>query len=168
MEDVAPTPMKAPYEEKPRNISQTIDDNNYDISFIKTTDFKMPFKNRAFIISISLPSGNRYLFIQAKEEDNNIFLFEKRMSFDECSIYDKVFKICDNLEEVYSNMIMIFNNEKNFIKEINDNKLFITISVLNLDGSFREKNLELMKKLENNEKISENLYEKYLELKRVI
>ena len=165
MEDVAPTPMKEPYEEKPKNISQTIDDNNYDVSFIKTTDFKMPFKNRTFIISISLASDKRYLFIQAKEEDNNIFLFEKRMSFDECSIYDKVFKICDNLEEVYSNMIMIFNNKKNFIKEINDNKLFITISVLNLDGSFREKNLELLKKLANKEKISENLYEKYLELK---
>jgi gas vesicle protein len=140
-------------------------DKNSIPSFIKKTDFKILYQNRIFIISISLTSDKKHLYIQAREENNNIFFFEKRMTSDELKIFDKLFRMCDNLEEAYSNMITIFNNEKNYIKGINDSKLFITISVLNLDGSFREKNLELLKKMTNKEQVAENLYQKYLELK---
>ena len=69
------------------------------------------------------------------------------------------------MEEAYSSMVIIFNNDKYYIKEINGNKLFINISVLNLDGSYREKILELSKKLKNKDNLTENLYQKYLELK---
>jgi gas vesicle protein len=161
MEDVAPTPMRTPDDEELNNGC----DKNSSPSFIKTTDFKKIYQNRIFIISVSLTSDKKHLYIQANEENNNIYFFEKRMTSDELKIFDKIFRICDNLEEAYTNMIMIFNNEKNFIKGINDSKLFITISVLNLDGSFREKNLELLKKMTNKEQVAENLYQKYLELK---
>ena len=167
MEDVAPTPMRTPDDEDLNNDINNFSggDKNSIPSFIKKTDFKIFYQNRIFIISISLTSDKKHLYIQASEENNNIYFFEKRMTSDELSIFDKIFRICDNLEEAYSNMIMIFNNEKNFIKGINDSKLFITICVLNLDGSFREKNLELLKKMTNKEQIAENLYQKYLELK---
>ena len=161
MDDVAPTPMRTPDDEELNNGG----DKNSSPSFIKTTDFKIIYQNRIFIISVSLTSDKKRLYIQANEENNNIYFFEKRMTSDELKIFDKIFRICDNLEEAYTNMIMIFNNEKNFIKGINDSKLFITICVLNLDGSFRENNLELLKKMTNKEQIAENLYQKYLELK---
>jgi gas vesicle protein len=167
MEDVAPTPMRTPDDEDLNNDTNNFSggDKNSIPSFIKKTDFKILYQNRIFIISISLTSDKKHLYIQAREENNNIFFFEKRMTSDELKIFDKLFRMCDNLEEAYSNMITIFNNEKNYIKGINDSKLFITISVLNLDGSFREKNLELLKKMTNKEQVAENLYQKYLELK---
>ena len=167
MEDVAPTPMRTPDDEDLNNDTNNFSggDKNSIPSFIKKTDFKILYQNRIFIISISLTSDIKHLYIQAREENNNIFFFEKRMTSDELKIFDKLFRMCDNLEEAYSNMITIFNNEKNYIKGINDSKLFITISVLNLDGSFREKNLELLKKMTNKEQVAENLYQKYLELK---
>ena len=167
MEDVAPTPMRTPDDEDLNNDTNNFSggDKNSIPSFIKKTDFKILYQNRIFIISISLTSDKNHLYIQAREENNNIFFFEKRMTSDELKIFDKLFRMCDNLEEAYSNMITIFNNEKNYIKGINDSKLFITISVLNLDGSFREKNLELLKKMTNKEQVAENLYQKYLELK---
>jgi gas vesicle protein len=167
MEDVAPTPMRTPDDEDLNNDTNNSSggDKNSIPSFIKKTDFKILYQNRIFIISISLTSDKKHLYIQAREENNNIFFFEKRMTSDELKIFDKLFRMCDNLEEAYSNMITIFNNEKNYIKGINDSKLFITISVLNLDGSFREKNLELLKKMTNKEQVAENLYQKYLELK---
>ena len=167
MEDVAPTPMRTPDDEDLNNDTNNFSggDKNSIPSFIKKTDFKILYQNRIFIISISLTSDKKQLYIQAREENNNIFFFEKRMTSDELKIFDKLFRMCDNLEEAYSNMITIFNNEKNYIKGINDSKLFITISVLNLDGSFREKNLELLKKMTNKEQVAENLYQKYLELK---
>ena len=167
MEDVAPTPMRTPDDEDLNNDTNNFSggDKNSIPSFIKKTDFKILYQNRIFIISISLTSDKKHLYIQAREENNNIFFFEKRMTSDELKIFDKLFRMCDNLEEAYSNMITIFNNEKNCVKGINDSKLFITISVLNLDGSFREKNLELLKKMTNKEQVAENLYQKYLELK---
>ena len=168
MEDVAPTPMRTPDNEDLNKSSIIFSDNykNNEIpSFIKKTDFKFLYQNKTFIISISLTTDLKYLYIQANEENNNFFFFEKRMSFDGLNEFDKIFKICDTLEDAYSNMIIIFKCEKNLIKEINENNLLVTICVLNLDGSFREKNLKLLKKFRNKEKFAENLYQKYLELK---
>ena len=54
-------------------------------------------------------------------------------------------------------MILIFKHQNNFIKDIKDNKLILTINILNLDNSFRETNIELLKKSQSTEIIIENL-----------
>ena len=167
MEDVAPTAMRTPENENLNNNNDNFSaQNKNDIpEFIKKTDFKKVFQNKTYIISIYLTTDKKYLYIHANEENDNFYYFELKRTFDELFIFDKVFKICDNMEEAYSSMVIIFNNDKYYIKEINENKLFINISVLNLDGSYREKILELSKKLKNKDNLTENLYQKYLELK---
>ena len=62
-------------------------------------------------------------------------------------------------------MIIIFNNNKNKIKEIIDNKLILSIYILNIDGNYREKQLELIRKKQNTNDLIDNLFKQINELK---
>jgi hypothetical protein len=91
------------------------------------------------------------------------------MTLEELIKLDKTFKICDNIEEAYNSMIIIFNNDnnnnKNKIKEIIDNKLILSIYILNIDGNYREKQLELLRKKQNTNDLIDNLFKQINELK---
>ena len=87
------------------------------------------------------------------------------MSFLDLIKFDKVFKTCEDLEDSYNSMVVIFKNEKNVIKEIKDNKLIISIFILRLDRSYDEHNLELTKQNQNKDLIIENLCQIVNELK---
>ena len=69
------------------------------------------------------------------------------------------------MEEAYNSMIIILKNDNNSIKEINDDKLIISIHILNLDSSYREKVIELKKKRQSQDNIIENLCQQIMQLK---
>jgi hypothetical protein len=134
---------------------------------IKFKEFQFKRDNKLFIIKISMTSDQKYLYIQSKEEGIFAYIFEIKMSYLELIKFDKIFKTCEDIEDAYNSMVVIFQNEKNGIKEINDNQLILSIYILNLDSTYREKNLELSKKCENKDVIIENLCTQYNELKSV-
>lgn len=131
---------------------------------IEGKDFKFKFKNRSFITKISMTSDKQYLYVQTKEEGVLSYIYEIKMSFLELMKFDKIFKTCEDIEEAYTSMIVIFDNEKNGIKEINENKLIIIIYILNLDKTYREKDLELLKKNADKDVIIDNLCNQLNEL----
>ena len=99
MEDVAPTAMRTPENENLNNNNDNFSaQNKNDIpEFIKKTDFKKVFQNKTYIISIYLTTDKKYLYIHVNEENDNLYYFELKTTFDELFIFDKVFKICDNM-----------------------------------------------------------------------
>ena len=134
-------------------------------NLINNTEFKISHNNKTILFIISMTSDKQYLYIKSKEEDNYIYFFETKMSLIDLIKFDKIFRTCDDIEDAFNSFIVIFKNEKNFIKEITDNKLIICINILNLDSSFREKKLELIKKSQNKDIIIDNLCQEIKELK---
>ena len=149
--------------------TSTPDDNNNNTKeeeLIKFTEFKMLFNNKSFNIIISMTSDKQYLCVQSKEEGNFAYLFENKMNFIELMKFDKIFKTCEDLEDAYNSMVVILKNEKNLIKEIKDDKFIMSLFILNLDMTFREKSLELIKKNQNKDVIIQNLCQQIDELKK--
>jgi hypothetical protein len=134
-------------------------------SIIKSTDFQFKFNNKTFTVTISLTSDKQFLYIDSKEEGNIAYIYTKKMSFLDLIKFNKVFKTCEDLEDSYNSMVVIFKNEKNVIKEIKDNKLILSIFILKIDSSYDENNLELTKQNQNKDLIIENLCQIVNELK---
>ena len=132
-------------------------DEKKNQSLAKKEEYKFLFNNRSFTVIIGMTEDKQYLNIQSKEEGVIAYLYENSLNLTELIKLDKQFRTCDNVEEAYNTMILIFKHQNNFIKDINDNKLILTINILNLDNSFRETNIELLKKSQSTEIIIENL-----------
>ena len=139
--------------------------NNNNTSLIKSTEYKLEYKNKIFIISLSMTSDKQYINIQSKEEGNITYYFESQMKMEELMKFDKIFRTCDDIEEALVSFNSIFTCEKNSIKEVNNDKIIIIINIRQLDGSFRSKDLELFKKNLNKDTIVDNLCKQIDELK---
>lgn len=163
MEAPAPS-LSTPTPENLKGETETSKENNSEISVLKSSEFKFSYQNKKLTLKIGMQSDNQ-LSIQMKEEDVFSHIFERKMSINELIELDKVFKQCDNIEEAYNSLIIILGNSNNSIKEINDSELILSLNILNLDSSYREKNLELFKKLQNKDFIIENLCQQIIELK---
>ena len=152
---------------KPNNINETKNDNNEIDSqaLIGNSKFNLKYKDKNYIFIISMTKDKQYIYMKSKEENNFTYYFEIKMTYIELVKLDKIFRTCDDIEDAYNSMLVIFKNEKNYIKEINDNKLIISFFILNLDSSYREKILELTKKSENKDIIIDNLIKQINEIK---
>ena len=133
----------------------------------KSTEYKFQYNNKNFTILIGTTKENQFLIIQSKEEDIIAYIFERKMFLSELIEFDKMFKQCDTIDEAYNLMTQIFQGDKNKIKEIIDDKLVLCISILNLDKSYRERELEIFKKRENNDFLIETLCQQILDLKKI-
>ena len=141
------------------------DNNEIDSqSLIGNSKFNLKYKDKNYIFIISMTKDKQYLYMKSKEENNFTYYFEIKMTYIELVKLDKIFRTCDDIEDAYNSMLVIFKNEKNYIKEINDNKLIISFFILNLDSSYREKILELTKKTENKDIIIDNLIKQIKEI----
>ena len=140
--------------------------NNSIPNFIKSKDFKLLHQSKTFIIKINLTSDKQYIYIQINEDNNELYYFELKINFTELTKLDKIFKTCEDLEEAYESLIMIFNNKKTIIKEINRNKLTIAIFILNLDTTYHEKKIELLQKFKLRNMSMEDLYTQFNDLKK--
>ena len=164
--DAPPLQMNTPNEIDLKNTDNTNPDNNdNDDMRLLSTELKMKFDNKTFNIIISMASNKQYLYVEAKDEGNFAYLYQIKMSCQDLIKLDKIFKTCEDLEDAYNSMVVIMKNEKNLIKEIKDDKLIILIYILNLDMTFREKSLELIKKNQNKDVIIQNLCQIVNELK---
>ena len=74
-------------------------DNNNNISLIKSTEYNFVFKNKNYIISLSMTSDKQYFNIQSKEKGNITYYFESQMKLEELMKFDKIFRTCDDIEE---------------------------------------------------------------------
>ena len=167
----APPPFLTPDEEENLNDNNNInnDDNNNDndnVQLIESKEFEMKYEDKIFKIIISMSSDFNYLYIQSKEKDNLVNLYENRMSFEDLKKFDKIFKVFEDIKESFPSILTIFDYKENLIKEIDDNKLIITINILNLDKTYRKKDLELLKKNRNKDELIGILCQQVNDLKQ--
>lgn len=148
-----------------KNRDKPKEKGNNIISLIKSTEYKLEYKNKTYITTLSMTSDKQYFNIQSKEEGNITYYFESQMKLEELMKFDKIFRTCDDIEEALVSFNSIFTSEKNSIKEAINDKLIIIINIRQLDGSFKAKDLELLKKSLNKDTIIDNLCKQIDELK---
>lgn len=129
-------------------------------------EFKFLYKESQFVVKISIDTEKKFLWLQAEEEGNIGYLYEKHMNFDDLKKFDKIYRTCDDIEDALNSTIVIFKGENNSIKEVKDKELIITINIIQLDGSFKAKDFVLIKKSQNKDAIIENLCKTVFELKK--
>ena len=134
-------------------------------SLIGSTDFKFLYQNKSFTVTISMTSDRKYLNFQSKEEGNFVFFYETQKTLEELIKFDKIFKTCDDIEDSLNSMIVILKGENSKIKEITDDKLILSISIRQLDGTFKSNDMELLKSNQNKDTIIDNLCKLIYELK---
>ena len=164
----APTPdfcSKPKLLENLNNQSSNNNNENQNYTLIKKSEFKFKYNNKSFNIIVGITEDKQYLVIQTKEEGVFSYFYEKTMTLSDLTQLDKQFRTCDDIEESFNLMVLIFKNEKNYIKEINDKTFSIIIHILNIDKSFRDKIIELSKKSQNTHAIINNLCQIIYELK---
>ena len=139
------------------NINNNQEQMNKELKGI--SEFKFIYKNKTYSTLISLSTDKKYLNIIAKEENILNFYYESKMKFEELKKFDKIFRICDDIEDSLNSMITIFKSENNKIKEITNDKLTLSINIRQLDGSFKTTDLDLFRRNQDKDVILTNLCE---------
>ena len=67
--------------------------------------------------------------------------YEKDFSFKDFLNLDKTFRICDKLDDVFKNLLTLFNEKKVIIKEIKHDSLILNLKLSSMTG--KEKNVEM-------------------------
>ena len=99
---------------KPNNINETKNDNNEIDSqaLIGNSKFNLKYKDKNYIFIISMTKDKQYIYMKSKEENNFTYYFEIKMTYIELIKLDKIFRTCDDIEDAYNSMLVIFKNEK--------------------------------------------------------
>ena len=141
------------------NISSINNNNNNNQEQKGNTEFKFIYQNKIYSTLISLSTDKKYLNIIAKEENILGYYYESKMKFEDLKKFDKIFRICDDIEDSLKSMITIFKSENNKIKEITNDKLTLSINIRQLDGSFKTTDLDLFRRNQDKDVILTNLCE---------
>lgn len=158
------TGLEAPTPFQRENINNSQNNEIEDVSFSQSSDFKFLYQDKNFIITIGIIPEKQYIYFRAKQEEILTYLYERKMNLGELMDFDRLFKSSEDIEQAYNEILSIFQNKDNSIKEIINNKLILLINISYL-GNSRVNNLELIKKSQNKDLLIENLAQQITELK---
>ena len=143
--------------EAPKPIT-LINDKNIELKSFEKDNYKIDIGksqlNQTIIIKIS------YI--------NEIISIENKYSYDELIKLIKPLRINGNIEELYSNLIELFNNNQYLIKNIkNEEKIKIIISIYNNKGIKENYSLFLELNIEDFSKNKKLIIKKVIEIENV-
>ena len=114
-----------------------------------------------------MPFYKEYLYLEINNENNINYFYEVKFGIMDLIQLDKMFKICDNINDAYNLLLTNIQNNKTYIKKITEEKLILIINILQGDSSKLEKEIILTKKYQKNEIVIEKLTNEIKELKIV-
>ena len=86
--------------------------------------------------------------------------YENEFTFDDLLKLDKTFRICDELDEIFKNIITFFNEKKVIIKEVKDDSLILNLKLSSMTGKEKNVEMKLFKKEMNQDSIVKELCKK--------
>ena len=122
------------------------------------------FKKDNFIINIGKSEINSQIIIKIVYP-NEINVAKKIFSFDDFIKLIKPLKINENVDELYLNLIELFNKNEFSIKE-NEEKLEILINIYNNQGIKENYSIFFDEKEKDNEHIQKNIIKKIMQLEK--
>ena len=130
---------------------------------VNSIEISLKYEN--IIYNLKIYSNNEYLYLEINNENNINFFYEVKFGIMDLIQLDKMFKICDNINDAYNLLLTNIQNNKTFIKKITEVKLILIINILQGDSSKLEKEIILTKKYQKNEIVIEELTNEIKELK---
>eukprot|EP00833_Pecoramyces_ruminatium_P001980 jgi/Orpsp1_1/1176012/evm.model.c7180000056058.1 len=101
------------------------------------------------------------VFFVEKEQNTEQFIYEKIMKYKDFIELGELFKICNSIEDVYDTLLIIIEEKKIFIKEINNETLtFIIKFPIICNNKPISVDIKLSKRNYNTEEIIDNLKRK--------
>ena len=114
---------------------------------------------------LKIKSNKEYLYLEVNEENNIIYFYQVVYNLSNLIQFDKMFKVCDNMDEAYELMNSNIKNDKPIIKSIENNKLILIFNILQANRSILAKEMKLTKKYNKQEVVIEKLSEQIKDLK---
>ncbi len=97
--------------------------------------------------------------ISKTSEKADIF-YENDFSFKDFLKLDKTFKICDKLDDIFKNLLILFNEKKIIIKEIKDDSMILNLKLFSMTGKEKIVEMKLFQKEMNQDSIIKELNKK--------
>ncbi len=142
-------------------------DDEEDSKIVNSKEFNINYKEKNYIFKIYIKETKKYLYLEVMIENDMISYYGYKFEFNDLMFFDKIFKTCDNIDQAYDIMISNFNEDKNIIKDVKENKLIIKINLLQANRTVKEKEIILKKKYLKTEIIIDKLSKEINELKSV-
>ena len=124
----------------------------------KSKEYKVESEGKIFNIKIIL-SSNIIIEIYELEEIQDSFYF-KEFSLEDLLKINKIFKVCETINEAYDILEEIFESKKSSIKPKEDNSLILILDIRLPGGKIQNTEISLDKKEINKNKIIEALVKK--------
>ena len=122
----APGPIKYPTPES----DEIINENQLKDKYI--------FKKNEYNLNIKLIDEYLYLIVDKKDDDRN---YQLKLNYEEIINKIPYYKFLTNINDIFKNILQLFNNDKYDIK-LENKKLKVIIKIMNIFGV--EENIELI------------------------
>ena len=99
---------------------------------------KYIFKKNEYNLNIKLIDEYLYLIVDKKDDDRN---YQLKLNYEEIINKIPYFKFLTNINDIFKNILQLFNNDKYDIK-LENKKLKVIIKIMNIFGV--EENIELI------------------------
>ena len=86
--------------------------------------------------------------------------YENDFSFKDFVKLDKTFRICDKLDDIFENLLILFNEKKIIIKEKKDDSLILNLKLFSMTGKEKIVEMKLFQKEMNQDSIIKELNKK--------
>ena len=130
---------------------------------LNTIDFKLNYEKENYILKVK--SSQECLYLEITKDENFIYFYEISLRLSELINLDKIFKICENMNDAFDLLVSNIKSYKNEIKKISEHNLILSINILQPNHSVVEKEISLNKKYHKSETTIEKLVEEIKQLK---
>ena len=112
------------------------------LKLVDAMEYKLDADKDIFQVKVGKNEKKNKIIIHISKINELVDIFyENEFTFDDLLKLDKTFRICDELDEIFKNILVFFNEKKIIIKEVKDDSLILNLKLSSMTG--KEKNVEI-------------------------
>ena len=131
------------------------------LKLVDAMEYKLDADKDIFQVKVGKNEKKNKIIIHISKINELVDIFyENEFTFDDLLKLDKTFRICDELDEIFKNIITFFNEKKVIIKEVKDDSLILNLKLSSMTGKEKNVEMKLFKKEMNQDSIVKELCKK--------
>ena len=105
------------------------------LKLVDAMEYKLDADKDIFQVKVGKNEKKNKIIIHISKINELVDIFyENEFTFDDLLKLDKTFRICDELDEIFKNIITFFNEKKVIIKEVKDDSLILNLKLSSMTG----------------------------------
>ena len=131
------------------------------LKLVDAMEYKLDADKDIFQVKVGKNEKKNKIIIHISKINELVDIFyENEFTFDDLLKLDKTFRICDELDEIFKNILTFFNEKKVIIKEVKDDSLILNLKLSSMTGKEKNVEMKLFKKEMNQDSIVKELCKK--------